>query len=130
MHSYSNCVIASNCLLSLRCFLVSFPSTPFPEALTPSCRTSTPGPADLLCGNTYSQAPRPQGKYTFAPLQPHRKANSCANISPKPSITPFINGRIRLIAAVRRRERIVGGLENVIIEFDEFEDSEVGRSEG
>lgn len=52
---HSNCVIASNCLLSFRCFLVSLPCTPLPETLIPSGRTSTPGPADLRWGNTYNQ---------------------------------------------------------------------------
>lgn len=50
---YSNHVNASNCLLSFRCLLVSFPCDPFPEALYPSDRTSIPGPANLRCGNTY-----------------------------------------------------------------------------
>jgi len=48
--------------------------------------------------------------FTFAPRQPHRKASSWANISPNPSMTPLIKGRMRLIAVVRRRESNVGGL--------------------
>ena len=67
--------------------------------------------------------------YTFAPRHPHRKANSCANISPNPSITPFINGRMRLIAVVRRRERMVGGLYNVTAELEECWEED-GSSEG
>lgn len=42
-------VIASSCLLSFLCFLVSFP---LPPELIPSALTSTPGPADLRDGNT------------------------------------------------------------------------------
>src|SRR5579862_5176283 len=55
LRRHSNCVIASNCLLSSRCRLVSFALAPLPVALTPSCLTSTPGPADRVCGNTYNK---------------------------------------------------------------------------
>ena len=47
--------------------------------------------------------------HTLVPLQPRRKAASCANNSPKPSISPFTKGKKRLIAAPRSRLHIVGG---------------------
>lgn len=66
---------------------------------------------------------------TLAPFHPHRNASSCAKISPKPNMTPLINGNIKLIAAVRINDNIVGGLYNVMTELeDELLDVELGMS--
>ena len=47
---------------------------------------------------------------TFVPDHPNRNAASFATNSPKPSISPLINGSSRFIAAPRIRPQIVGGL--------------------
>jgi hypothetical protein len=50
-----------------------------------------------------------QAQHTLVPLQPSLKAASWANSSPKPSIMPLTKGRIRLMAAPRRSDQMVGG---------------------
>jgi len=61
----------------------------------------TPGPTLLV--------PLLQFGNTFVPPHPHRNATSLANNSPNPSISPFTNGKSRLIAAPLSNPHIVGG---------------------
>ena len=56
---------------------------------------------------------------TFVPDQPSRNAASCASNSPKPSISPLINGSSRLIAAPRSRPQKVGGEYNIIGDLED-----------
>jgi hypothetical protein len=58
-------------------------------------------------------------KLTFVPPQPNLKAASCANSSPKPNISPLMNGSSRLIAAPLTKPQIVGGEYNIMGEFEE-----------
>ena len=51
----------------------------------------------------------PLKSHTLVPPHPNLKAASCANSSPKPSISPLTNGRKRLIAAPRSKLQNVGG---------------------
>ncbi len=80
---------------------------------------------EIECLNIFEQ----KGFLTLAPLHPHRNASSCAKISPKPNMTPLMNGKIKLIAAVRINDSIVGGLYNVTTELeDELLEVELGMS--
>lgn len=45
---------------------------------------------------------------TLVPPHPSLNAISCAKSSPNPSISPLINGKTRLIAALRSRPQNVG----------------------
>lgn len=52
-------------------------------------------------------------KLTFVPPHPSLNAASCANSSPKPSMSPLMNGSRTLIAAPRNMLHIVGGEYNI-----------------
>lgn len=58
-------------------------------------------------------------RHTFVPDHPSRKAASCANNSPKPSINPLTKGSSRLIAAPLKRPQSVGGEYSIKGELDE-----------
>lgn len=77
-----------------------------------------------MCIGGYSLGHRhctPQSDFmerTFVLDQPRRKAASCANNSPNPSINPLTKGRIKLIAAPRKMPQIDGGLYGIRGELD------------
>lgn len=78
---------------------------------------STPGPtvcADRPLGNTYTPSATSDTfqstfRQTFVSAQPNLNATSCANSSPNPSISPLMNGNIRLMPAPLKRPQTVGG---------------------
>jgi hypothetical protein len=62
--------------------------------------------------NTYQwtvMITHPFQQLTLVELHPTRNANSCANSSPNPSISPFTNGSSRLMAAPLNIDHTVGG---------------------
>ena len=60
-----------------------------------------------------------RGSNTFVPDQPSLNAISWAKSSPKPIMSPFMNGRIKLIAVLLTKLKIVGGLYSMIGELDD-----------
>ena len=58
-------------------------------------------------------------RHTFVSAHPNLNATSCANSSPKPSISPFMNGNIRLMPAPLMRPQIVGGEYRIKGELEE-----------
>lgn len=130
---YPACFVLPSTTLDTKTFLFSLHQNPQTHSsavrLSSSCcllnssgfsRISIPGPMEcafLVAGKTYEPVsmllhvevyqPAPP---TFVPPHPNLKAASCANSSPKPSISPLTNGRNKLMAAPRSKLQNVGGL--------------------
>lgn len=74
---------------------------------------------------------KPKNQHTFVPPHPNLKAASCANSSPNPNISPFTNGKNRLIAALLAKLQKVGGEYRIRGELDvEGGDGDIERSSG
>ena len=92
-------------------FSVSQPdhSSSSQHQVQPSSSHSSNSETPIAHVSSPSPLPKKDTQLTFVPPQPHRNATSFANNSPKPSISPFTNGKSRLIAAPLSNPHIVGG---------------------